>query len=58
MHKGADLRLERSKISETALEKIARRVRAVCKTRRSGQVGLRRELELLFRRQHDDVLRS
>jgi hypothetical protein len=58
MHEGADLWLERSKISETALEKIARRVRAVCKTRRGGQVGLRRELALLFRRQHDDVLRS
>jgi hypothetical protein len=58
MYEGADLRLERGKISETALEEIARRVGAVCKTRRGGQVGLCRELELLFRRQHGDALRG
>src|SRR5262249_42755143 len=50
MYEGADLRLERSKISETALEGVTRRVDAICNTRGSGQVGLRRELELLFGR--------
>src|SRR6516164_7739821 len=39
VYEGADLRLERSKISETALEEIPRRARAVGKARRPTQVS-------------------
>ncbi len=49
MNEGADLRLERGKGGETTLQEIARRIAALCEARGRREVGLRIELEPVFR---------